>query len=70
MLAHHVAEEIDLALAQRAFAGLGVQPLLTKAGQRLTDMLFVLPHRVTIHDDVVQKHEHELVEEFCERIVH
>ena len=68
--AHHVAEEFYLSLAQRALAGLGVQPLLAQAIQRLPHVLFMLLQRVAVHDDVVQEDEHEFVEEVCEGVVH
>ena len=70
VLANHVPEELNLPLAQCTFAGLGVQPLLTQTSQHLSDMLLVLLCCVAVHDDVIQEHQDELVEEVAERVVH
>ena len=70
VLPHHVTEELDLSLAQRTLAGLGVQSLLTQARQCLSYMLLVLLQRVAVHDDVVEEHQDEPVEEVREGVVH
>ena len=65
-----VTEELHLLAEEAAFAQLGEQLLLPQPLQHHPQMLLVLLQRAAVDQNVVQEHQHELVELAAEGVLH
>ena len=68
--AHDMTEERDAALKELTLAELGVQLVLSQDLQHLAHVLRVFVARLAEHEDVIEEHDHKLVEQRAEQILH
>ncbi|MFS7904768.1 hypothetical protein Hanom_Chr01g00039891 [Helianthus anomalus] len=70
ILIDHVPKEMDFSKPEVAFRELGVQLFIAKEFENESQMLFMLLLTFRVDQNVVDKHNHELVEVRLARSVH
>ena len=67
---HNVPQVLDLRLAKVALLAFGKQLMCTKLFEDPTQMLFMLLHTCTIHQQVIKVYKEEVIQSTVEHIVH
>ena len=67
---HNVPQVLNLRLAKVALLAFGKQLMCTKLFEDPTQMLFMLLHTCTIHQQVIKVHKEEVIQSTVKHIVH
>jgi len=65
-----VTEKLNLLSEENTLAQLAIQLLLSESLQHHAQMSLVFLHGATVHEDIIQEDEHELVELLPESVLH